>query len=146
MAIQHYRAHRTIEIAADPTSAFAGLSGPGARPGAKQARNALCACGSGRKYKICCLHLHEAAALGDRAAARETARLDAFEGILVAGKVGLCKKGTRPKSLGGPEGDFVEGSFLCDRWDGRTGSSVATEGHALDKLPDELKDKLGDPE
>jgi hypothetical protein len=56
------------------------------------------------------------------------------------GVIGMCLKGCRPASLGGPEGDFVEHRFLCDRWDGRQGSSIATSGQALDKLSDELAD------
>lgn len=55
------------------------------------------------------------------------------------GVVGMCMKGARPDSMGGPSGDFVEHRFLCDRWDGVTGASVARAGGAQDKLPDELK-------
>jgi hypothetical protein len=71
------------------------------------------------------------------------ARLDSLEKIdhvIKAGVYGLCMKGARPQSLGGPEGNFIHCNFLCDRWDGRQGSSLATSGHPLDKLGDELAD------
>lgn len=71
------------------------------------------------------------------------ARLDQIRfmdtGIL-NGMFGLCLKGARPKDLGGPEGDFVHCKFICDRWDGRDGYSLATSGRPLDKLNDELWD------
>lgn len=63
-----------------------------------------------------------------------------MDALVANGGVGLCLKGARPKDLGGPEGDFVHHKFLCDRWDGRTGHSVATAGKPLDKLNDELWD------
>ncbi len=71
------------------------------------------------------------------------ARLDqvtSWDKAVKIGVVGMCLKGARPASLGGPEGDFVEHRFLCDRWDGVQGSSIATSGKPLDKLNDELMD------
>lgn len=71
------------------------------------------------------------------------ARLDQIrfmDAAITSGSAGLCLKGPRPKDLGGPEGDFVHCKFLCDRWDGRSGHSVATAGRPLDKLNDELWD------
>lgn len=38
--------------------------------------------------------------------------------------------------------DFVQASFLCDRWTGRQGASVARAGSGLDSLPAELKEKI----
>lgn len=74
---------------------------------------------------------------------QEDARLKQIHGMdkaINTGVVGLCMKGSRAQSLGGPEGDFVEHRFLCDRWDARDGASVATSGRPLDKLNDELAD------
>jgi len=65
-------------------------------------------------------------------------QLHDIDRLVNAGCVGICLKGCRPKSLGGPEGDFITYSFLCDRWTGRDGHSVATAGHPLDKLNEEL--------
>lgn len=67
-------------------------------------------------------------------------QIDQMDKAVKLGVVGMCMKGARPASLGGPEGDFVEHRFLCDRWDGRQGSSLATSGKPLDKLNDELAD------
>lgn len=58
------------------------------------------------------------------------------------GVFGICMKGKRPADLGGPAGDFVHAAFLCDRWNGRDGASVATQGKKLDKLPAELRDDM----
>ena len=58
--------------------------------------------------------------------------------MIANGMAGLCMKGARPKDLGGPEGDFVHAEFLCDRWTGIEGHSVATSGHE-DKLNEELR-------
>lgn len=57
--------------------------------------------------------------------------------MIAHGQAGLCMKGARPKELGGPEGDFVHAEFLCDRWTGAEGHTVATHGHT-DKLNEEL--------
>lgn len=62
------------------------------------------------------------------------------DAAIQSGLFGLCLKGARPKDLGGPEGDFVHCKFLCERWNGRDGHSVATSGRPLDKLNDELWD------
>lgn len=144
-AVQHYKACRAAELTANPTSAFNQLrvEGP-ATP--KQGRNEPCACRSGRKHKHCCLEIAEADRVAKAAVAREEGRLAAFARMIADGRIGMCGKGRRPKADGGPEGDFVEAGFLCDRWTGVDGSSAATEGHAIDKLPAELKKDLGDPE
>jgi hypothetical protein len=60
------------------------------------------------------------------------------------GTFGMCMKGKRPASMGGPEGDFVHCAFLCDRWNGRDGASIATQGKKLDKLPGELREIMED--
>jgi hypothetical protein len=53
----------------------------------------------------------------------------------VAGKtLGICVPGKCESTL-------VAASYLCNHWSGRVGASIATEGKALDKLPDELMDR-----
>lgn len=37
-------------------------------------------------------------------------------------------------------GKYISARYLCDKWNGRVGSSLATSGHALDVLPDELRE------
>lgn len=54
---------------------------------------------------------------------------------VIAGAVGLCMIGKVPT-------DFVHHQYLCSSWTGKQGSSVATSGHKLDKLPDELRDMV----
>ena len=49
--------------------------------------------------------------------------------------IGMCL-------VGGAEGDFVDCRYLCDKWSGRDGSSLATSGKPLDKLPEELKEDM----
>lgn len=71
----------------------------------------------------------------------QDARLDQIQQMEKAinlGVAGICMLGSRPQEVGGPAGDFVEHRFLCDRWSGRQGSSVATAGHPIDKLNEEL--------
>jgi hypothetical protein len=65
-------------------------------------------------------------------------QLHDIERLVNTGCVGICLKGARPASMGGPEGDFIAFSFLCDRWTGREGHSLATAGRPLDKLNEEL--------
>jgi hypothetical protein len=41
-----------------------------------------------------------------------------------------------------PVGDLVMSTYLCRKWNGAQGASVARAGEALDILPAELEDKL----
>lgn len=43
---------------------------------------------------------------------------------------------------GDPVGDLVVHNYLCDRWSGATGASVARGGQKPDTLPEELADKI----
>lgn len=65
------------------------------------------------------------------------------QGMQVNGFVS-CKMGRDPK--GGPLGDFIASTYLCDRWTGRDGASLAREGQAPDKLPEELMERHGSGE
>lgn len=69
--------------------------------------------------------------------------LHKMDHAIAKGFIGICMKGARPKADGGPEGTFVHAEFLCDRWTGREGHSLATQGHE-DKLNDELYDIADD--
>ena len=68
------------------------------------------------------------------------AQIQMMDAGVSSGAVGICMKGGRPDSMGGPGGDFVDCRFLCDRWDGKDGHSLATAGRPLDKLNEELKE------
>jgi hypothetical protein len=56
-----------------------------------------------------------------------------FDGLISSGAAGVCM-------VGGMGTDFVHAQCLCDKWNGRQGTSTATSGRPLDKLPDELVD------
>jgi len=56
-----------------------------------------------------------------------------FDGLISSGAAGVCM-------VGGMNTDFVHGQCLCAKWNGRQGTSTATSGRPLDKLPDELVD------
>lgn len=43
---------------------------------------------------------------------------------------------------GNPVGDLVRSVYLCRKWSGAQGASVARAGEAPDLLPDELEDKV----
>jgi hypothetical protein len=60
-------------------------------------------------------------------------RFRLFDGLISSGAAGVCL-------VGGMGTDFVHGQCLCDKWNGRQGSSMATSGKPLDKLPDEIVD------
>ncbi len=50
-----------------------------------------------------------------------------------------CTKGVCAN--GEPVGDFVAHNYLCSKWSGKQGASLAREGK-LDDLPEELADKI----
>jgi len=56
-----------------------------------------------------------------------------FDQGITNGSIGMCMR-----AMSGT--DFVFAKFLCGAWSGKQGSSLATSGRALDKLPDELRD------
>jgi hypothetical protein len=57
--------------------------------------------------------------------------------------VGVCGGNGRTAD-GQPVGDFVAHSFLCDRWSGVQGASMAREGGKIDDLPEEVAQRLDD--
>lgn len=56
-----------------------------------------------------------------------------FDQLFATNAAGICL-------VGGLPSDFVHNQCLCEKWNGRDGSSVATSGRPLDKLADELGD------
>lgn len=66
--------------------------------------------------------------------------IDFVDHAVVANTMIRCTKGRT--ETGEPIGDLVVNSFLCDRWTGRDGASLAREGQGLDPLPMELRDKI----
>lgn len=55
--------------------------------------------------------------------------------------LGMCL-GHGVNRNGDPVGDLVMSTYMCDRWTGAQGSSIARAGEAIDILPAELEDKL----
>jgi hypothetical protein len=92
-----------------------------------------------RKQEVAALIEQGAVALtrlGDQenpATKEEDARFQMMNKLMRAGTAGLCMRGK-------VNTDFVHCQYLCDGWTGRDGHSLATAGHPLDKLPDELRD------
>jgi hypothetical protein len=75
-------------------------------------------------------------------------QIDQFDGMIARREVFACDVGRTQNRKGGtePVGDFVASAFLCDRWTGRDGASLARDGSKLDDLPEELRDKIDGPE
>lgn len=61
--------------------------------------------------------------------------IDGLDNAISRGIQGVCLKGSS-------ESTFVADGYLCDKWNGRQGSSLAQGSGASDALPDELKDKI----
>ena len=55
----------------------------------------------------------------------------------------MCDVGV--KADGTPVSGFLHVTYLCGKWTGAEGASVAREGAAPDKLPEELMERMGDP-
>ena len=68
-------------------------------------------------------------------AKQQDARFHTFNMMIAKGAIGICM-------IGKSEGTFVDCRYLCDDgWSGATGASVATEGHALDKSSNEIREE-----
>ena len=68
--------------------------------------------------------------------------IPATDAGMTRGDWGACSVGKSP--TGEPVGTNVHSTYLCGVWTGKTGASVAREGQAPDKLPEELMDRLGE--
>lgn len=66
--------------------------------------------------------------------------IDTIDHSVAARALLRCTKGVT--AFGAPVGDLVAHNYLCSKWTGRDGASVAREGGKLDALPEELIDKL----
>jgi hypothetical protein len=62
-------------------------------------------------------------------------RFRVFDTASQHGAIGICMKG-------GSGTDFVHHAYLCDKWTGSEGHRIAAEGHAPDKLPEELVEEI----
>lgn len=61
--------------------------------------------------------------------------IDGLDNAISRGIQGVCLKGVSDST-------FVADGYLCNKWDGRQGSSLAQGDGASDTLPEELKDKI----
>lgn len=62
--------------------------------------------------------------------------VNAADHYVAAGALIRCTKGVMAN--GNPVGDLTMHNFLCSKWTGKTGSSIARIDGKLDKLPEEL--------
>jgi hypothetical protein len=81
------------------------------------------------------------------------AMVDKIDHLIAAKALVRCGSGlVRPGRTadGKPVGDLIAPNYLCNRWSGAQGASIARAGQAPDPLPEELADKIGnalpDPE
>jgi hypothetical protein len=68
------------------------------------------------------------------------AMVNSLDHLVATKHVGVCVGGGRTAN-GNPVGDFVVHSFLCDRWSGVSGASLATGGKT-DPLPEERAEQI----
>lgn len=104
-------------------------------------RNNLCTCGSQQKYKRCHMDSDRIAdqLVGRIKAIEEATRtLDGAERAIADGYMSLCLL------PGNRDGDYKSDAYLCDKWSGAEGASVARAGQKADMLPEELKEIHGD--
>lgn len=67
-------------------------------------------------------------------------KIDVIDHSVAAGALKHCTKGVT--AAGEPVGDLVAHNYLCSKWSGQQGASLAREGGKLDELPEELIDKV----
>jgi hypothetical protein len=67
-------------------------------------------------------------------------KIDTIDHSVAAHALLRCTKGVTAE--GKPVGDLVAHNYLCSKWSGKQGSSLAREGRGLDDLPEELADKI----
>lgn len=69
--------------------------------------------------------------------------VDNVDHQVFSGTVIRCSSNPKGRTARGePVGDLVAANYLCDRWRGATGASIARAGQKADALPEELADKL----
>ncbi len=68
-------------------------------------------------------------------------QVDQVDGHCARKEIFTCGQGRTAD--GQPVGDFIASAFLCDRWSGQVGASLArADNGKLDDLPEELRDKI----
>jgi hypothetical protein len=69
--------------------------------------------------------------------------IDSVDNAVAIGGMIRCTSNPKGRTATGEDvGDLVASNYLCDRWRGASGASLAREGRGLDKLPEELADRL----
>ena len=77
----------------------------------------------------------------DPAVVKIRREIEQFDGMCAKHEMFVCAVGRTAD--GQPVGDFVASAFLCERWSGRVGASLArADDGRLDDLPEELRDKI----
>lgn len=66
--------------------------------------------------------------------------VELMDAVVAQHKAFACAIGITAE--GNPVGDLVASAYLCSRWTGRDGSSLARIDGKLDLLPEELRDKI----
>lgn len=66
--------------------------------------------------------------------------VDTTDHAIASGALMRCTKGVTAN--GDPVGDLVAHNYLCQKWSGMQGASIARAGQKADDLPEELADKL----
>ncbi len=77
---------------------------------------------------------------GDPQVVNTRRMVDAIDVGLATGNLGMCI-GKGVDAQDNPVGDLVKSNYLCRKWTGAEGASVARAGQAADPLPMELEDK-----
>jgi len=80
----------------------------------------------------------------DPAAKQLCSRVDQIDQAVQQRKLIRCTKGI--VANGNPVGDLVADAFMCERWTGRDGSSLAKIEGKVDLLPDELRERIDGPD
>lgn len=68
--------------------------------------------------------------------------VDTLDHAVASGALIHCHNNIGRTATGQPVGDLVAHSYLCDRWTGAPGASMARGGAKPDELPEELIEKL----
>jgi len=70
--------------------------------------------------------------------------VDRLDHEIAKGSAGVCSGGGKDPH-GNPVGDFVVHNYLCSKWSGAQGASMARGAQKADKLPEELQEQLDGP-
>lgn len=70
--------------------------------------------------------------------------VDTADHGVAANQLVRCTTGRLPG--GDPVGDLTAHNYMCDRWTGRDGSSMAKVDGKVDLLPEELRERVDGPD